>query len=61
MHLSPSERFVLLGTLLNRIEFVEKLIFSLDSTCDVSTIELYLSELSSLRSVLDKLHYSYLK
>lgn len=61
MDLSLDERFVLLGTLLNRIDFVEKLILSLDSASDVSLIALYQKELSSLRSVLDKLHYSYLK
>lgn len=54
---SVDERLALLGTLLNRCEFIDKLILTLDSVNDAKLIELYNKELSSLNSVLRKLGY----
>lgn len=54
---SIDERLTLLGTLLNRRDFVEKLIFSLDSVHDSKLIELYRLELSHIVSILKKLGY----
>lgn len=54
---SADERFTLLGILLNRRDFIEKLILSLDSNYDYRTIELYRKELSHLVSILNKLGY----
>lgn len=54
---SVDERLALLGTLLNRCEFIDKLILTLDSANDAKLIELYNKELASLNSVLRKLGY----
>ena len=54
---SVDERLALLGTLLNRCEFIDKLILTLDSANDSKLIELYNKELASLNSVLRKLGY----
>ena len=54
---SVDERLALLGTLLNRCDFIDKLILTLDSVNDAKLIELYNKELSSLNSVLRKLGY----
>lgn len=54
---SIAERLTLFGTLLNRRDFVEKLIFSLDSVHDSKLIELYRLELSHIVSILKKLGY----
>lgn len=54
---SVDERLTLLGTLLNRRDFVEKLILSLDSVHDSKLIELYRLELSHIVSILKKLGY----
>ncbi len=54
---SVDERFALLGALLNRCDFIEKLVLTLDSVQDAKLIELYNNELSSLNSVLRKLGY----
>lgn len=54
---SVDERLALLGTLLNRCDFIDKLVPTLDSVKDVKLIELYNKELSSLNSVLRKLGY----
>lgn len=54
---SVDERLALLGTLLNRCEFIDKLILTLDSAKDAKLIELYNKELASLNSVLRKLGY----
>lgn len=54
---SVDERLALLGTLLNRCEFIDKFILTLDSANDAKLIELYNKELASLNSVLRKLGY----
>lgn len=54
---SVDERLALLGTLLNRCEFIDKLILTLDSVNDAKLIELYNKELACLNSVLRKLGY----
>lgn len=51
------ERLALLGTLLDRCEFIGKLIPTLDPVHDSKLVELYNKELSSLNSVLHKLGY----
>lgn len=54
---SVDERLTLFGVLLNRCDFIDKVILSLDSVHDSKMIELYSSELSYLKSVLKKLGY----
>lgn len=54
---SADEHLTLLGVLLNRCDFIEKVILSLDSVYDSKMVELYSSELSHLKSVLKKLGY----
>lgn len=54
---SVDERLTLLGVLLNRCDFIEKVILSLDSVRDSKMVELYTLELSHLKSVLKKLGY----
>lgn len=54
---SVDERLAFLGVLLDRCDFIEKLISTLDSVHDSKLIELYSKELSSLNSVLRKLGY----
>lgn len=54
---SVDERLAFLGVLLDRCDFIEKLIPTLDSVHDSKLIELYSKELSSLNSVLRKLGY----
>lgn len=54
---SVDERLALLGVLLNRCEFIDKLILTLDSANDAKLIEHYNNELASLNSVLRKLGY----
>lgn len=54
---SVDERLALLGVLLDRCDFIKKLIPTLDSVHDSKLIELYNKELSSLNSVLRKLGY----
>ena len=54
---SIDERLTLIGALLNRRDFVDKLILSLDSVHDSKLIELYRLELSHIVSILKKLGY----
>ena len=54
---SIDERLTLIGALLNRRDFIEKLILSLDSVHDSELIELYRLELSHIVSILKKLGY----
>lgn len=54
---SPAERFVLLGVLCDRRDFIVKLISTLDSVSDSELVKHYNRELSSLVSILNKLGY----
>lgn len=54
---SVDEHLTLLGVLLNRCDFIEKVILSLDSVHDSKMVELYSFELSQLKSVLKKMGY----
>lgn len=54
---SVDERVALLGVLVDRCDFIKKLIPTLDSVYDSELIKLYNNELSSLNSVLRKLGY----